>query len=203
LLAIALAVLPACGAHQVLLRPEPRGQTVEPASMAPNRPAFASVMVVPPAGAGADPTLSDLEAGLIAAGVRVIATKGDADAILQLERMEWVTDHQFFILDADKFVPVGEQAYRAASPRSRWVVESLVFRLWGKLVNAKTGEIVDVLRIEPSSLPDEPISFAVKRDSISAEQYGTGVSTYALPQHRQWLMARVVKALVHHITLRN
>lgn len=200
---IAFALLPACGSHSVLLRPAPRGQPDALASPAPNRPAFASIRVVPPAGAGADPTLSDLEAGLIASGVRVMAAKGDADAILQLERMEWVTDRQLFVLDRDRFVPVGEQAYAAEAPRSRWMVECLVFRLSGKLVNARNGELVDVLRFELSSLPSAPLSFDVKRGAISASQYGTGVSSFALPQHRQWLVARVVKALVHHITLRD
>jgi hypothetical protein len=112
-------------------------------------------------------------------------------------------NRQFFVLDSDRFVPVGEQAYQAEAPGSRWLVESLIFRLSGKLVNAKNGELVDVLRLELSSLPDTPLSFKVKRGAISPEQYGTGVSTYALPQHRQWLMARVVKALAYHITLRN
>lgn len=195
----------------VMLRPEPRALVGDVPSSAPNRPAFDSVTLVRPSGAAsADPTLRDIEAALVSSGVRVIApgerAKGSAaQAVLQLEHFEWMADRRLFVLfdsSATDFTPASEQDYRAAKPRSRWIVEALVLRCEGKLIDAGNGQVVDVFRIEVGSAPSAPLSFTANRGGVIPEQHGTGVSSFALAQHRQWLGVQVAKALVKHITLR-
>jgi hypothetical protein len=146
----------------------------------------------------------------VSSGVRVIASsdraKGAAaESVLQIDRLEWSIDRRFYVLDdssATSFTPASEQAYRSAKPRTRWVVEALLLRCDGKLIDGKSGQIVDVIRIELGSMPSAPLSSMANRGGIVPEQYGTGVSSFALPEHRQWLSAALPRSLVKHITLR-
>lgn len=210
-LVFGVGCLLACASSRMaVLQPRGYAQVADSMSAAPNRPGFSSLTILAPG--NSQPTLRDVEAALVSSGVRVIssgaagrvadAKASGAQAVLQLEQLDWSVDRRFFVLRdsaAPAFSPATEQQYKAAKPRFRWIVEGVVLRVAGKLIATDTGAIVDVLRLEYGSIPDATLQFKVGRGGIDPEQYRTGVSTYALPEHRRWVTEQIASALLRHV----
>lgn len=204
-----------CGSSRIaVLQPRGYAQVADSVSAAPNRPSFSSLMIVRMGGnrSSVAPAVQELEAALVSSGVRVIAPSATgrvadakaagAEAVLELEQLEWSADRRFFVLSdsaARAFTPATEQQYQAAKPRFRWIVEGVVLRVAGKLIATESGAIVDVLRLEYGSIPDTTLSFDVGRGGIDPAQYRTGVSTYALPEHRRWVTGQIAAAILRHV----
>jgi hypothetical protein len=147
-------------------------------------------------GGGGGRDLSQLERALI------LAKKSNADALLQVEVLEWGSGQRRFVYKPSEnaFEHAGaEEVWSAAPSATRIAYVGPKLSLQGKLIDVESGEVMVALDLSVAivDLPDAPMSQTLRweSDHFDPRDYGGGTISLDTEDNKLKVQAELMKVL--------
>ncbi len=145
--------------------------------------------------------LSQLERAL------VLAKKSNADALLQVEVLEWAPESRRFIYQppAPSFVPATEADWNATPSGQRYTIVGPTLRIEGKLIDVESGEVMAAIDLSQATVnlvaPNATKSFTwIDGQGFTYDSaYGNGKMSTESPEFRQKAQDALMGALAAHV----